>query len=264
MVAKGIFMKKIAKYITGNSFKLPKADRHGMAKIKAFPTPMFVYDVNDDDAFPQEVAKYETIDGYVYYKLRNGLEGVLTAKSQEEMKQWIKEVERKLKEMPVSDTTPRPWTPKDGGQDNIQKIDMFTHKITQRFHISPPKFEYVVIKKTGIGGEYRGNVVTIVNPQDTTLADPFTFRIKPIPQPVFAAIHEFCHKIFSHYASEIQEKNILKSLQNNKLSLYGGLSGSSLEGFVELLTVYIIDPNSLKNADKETFNIMVNFEKSLT
>jgi len=248
-VARGIEKKKITRHNRpgdhpgggASPARVGQQVTHDGGKYTAEP-------VDGDDSFPPAVASYSAGDGYIFYKGRNGSEGVV-AGSPEELSKWMTDVSAEVSSRAVAEY--ERWTESKGGSEYIARASDAAGKAASMFGVQRPEVTFGVLGESSAGGDH-GDKITIYNAHRN---DPSEFAFKTsVTKGEQIAAHEVMHAVFS--GNSERGSRMMKRLSNakKKISPYQTI-GSDFEGLMDLGAAYVTAPNELRQYSPELFQI---------
>lgn len=213
-----------------------------------------------DDSFPPAIASYAPKDGWLFYKGRNGSEGVIVG-SPEDVQKWMLSVDDFLARYPLA--TEEPWSEaKHGGAEYVAAATEAARAVFAKFGQSLRRVKVTVSTDhmapshpMGVDGISLTNVHRPVKAH--FLADRKGTREVEVLFPVKVGAHEASHVGFglrndrAHYVIEV-----LKARQAEGkpyLSDYHALMGHA-EGAAEAGAFYTLLPDLLHEVAPEVHN----------
>jgi len=224
-------------------------------KVKHNGATYFAESVDGDDSFPPAVATYTPGDGYVFYRGRNGSEGVVVG-SETEIAKWMSDVNDEVAARPLSNYAK--WTEQDGGGQYVARAKTAASKAAKAFGLKEPDIEFGVMGSSSAGGEH-GSRLVIFNAHKN---DPSEFNFKTsATKGEHVAAHEVMHQVYSQNP-ELGKQLMQRLAKSDKsISLYQHV-GSNFEGLMDLGAAYVVSPNELKAYSSELHSIAHDWNKA--
>lgn len=205
-----------------------------------------------DDSFPPAVASYELKDGAIFYRGRNGSEGVVSG-TPEEAEKWMREVREWIKREPPEDNRGRPWTEADGGAENVKAaLDMVT-KTAAAFGIQAPPVNMEVVKRPlEMSAHAASGSISLVNSHQREKETGLAFE-SDVSREVHVAAHETAH---AAYAASPESPRYVEELKRSGqvVSVYHNFAGA-FEGLMDLGAAYVHSPDKLKAYSPKLYDI---------
>lgn len=206
---------------------------------------------DSDDAFPPAVASYEARDGYLYYRARNGAEGILVGTPQE-VARWMRDVDDWLRRQPLAQE--EPWSEdKHGGAEHVRAGIEAARNTFARFGL--PLGEVRVRVSTdpaAASNPLHPSGIVLVNVHngstDTFLGPDGDYSVR-VSRAEKVGAHEAAHIGYSVRNAEARAvTSLLAERERAKkpyLSLYHAFAGH-MEGTAEAGAFYMLRPDTLR------------------
>jgi len=233
----------------------------GMVKVPGRGS-LYAEPPDTDDTFPPMIASYEVIDGWLIYEGRNGSEGIIVGPPAA-LDKWVADVERELKLNPVRTSEVVEWTPTHGGSQHVKRAKDAAKKAGKVLGVGSIAVEVWVAPgarqegEASVGG--RGLKLTNVHEGGTVEYHGPLQGIK-LPTGAQIAAHEVAHSAFSKNAAKGKKavQALKEWVQANRkyITMYHSLSGSHLEGLMDLASLYVNAPTKLKAKAPELYKVI--------
>jgi len=212
--------------------KLETPKLGSLVSVKGKRLPVDSHD--GDDTFPPAIDRYEVVDGFVIAYGLNGSEQVITAPSQKDLVDWMKQVDsqKKVGKSPVS------WEPSHGGSSVVREIKKKIAELERRFKLPSIEIEFLVYEESTDAGSYSGGKMILFNPHLSKKEEVFLFSREKHEALLKTAVHEFCHYVYSRNTSKIKEAQKGGAFKKSP-TLYGQLAGE-FENIIENLTAFVL------------------------
>lgn len=210
-----------------------------------------------DDSFPPAIASYAPKDGWLFYKGRNGSEGVIVG-SLEDLQRWMLAVDAQLERYPLA--TVEPWDEaKHGGADHVASAAEAARIVFAKFGHPLRRVEVLVSTDPMAPSHPMGvDGIKLANVHRATkahfVADRRGTREVEVPWPAKVGAHEASHVGFglrsdrAHYVIEVLKAR--QAAGKPYLSDYHSIMGHA-EGAAEAGAFYTLLPDLLHEVAPE-------------